>query len=256
MDLIQFNQEEMEEEMSIRPELWGRVFPENPYFINKDGVILKVENGKYRIIHTFLRMGDPCCKLVVNGSRLGFKVAWLLATAFIPNPLHLGYVRHLNGVKTDNQLENLQWITKNQPLLTPEQRFWGMVRKKEGCWEWTGYKNPKGYGYLMVKAGKPTGAHRFSYELHKGPIPKGLFVCHTCDNPVCSNPDHLFLGTVKDNTQDMVKKGRSHGQRLTHCKRGHELSYENTYHNANSRGIRVCRKCQRIRRLGGIELST
>ncbi len=80
------------------------------------------------------------------------------------------------------------------------------VNQKTGCWEFIGgLRN----GYGAIKNGAKTdGAHRVSYEIHKGEISQGLFVCHTCDNRKCINPDHLWLGTAKDNTQDCVKKGR------------------------------------------------
>jgi hypothetical protein len=95
-------------------------------------------------------------------------------------------------------------------LGTPEKRFWEKIVKEEnGCWTWTGTKSG-GYGALY-RSGKTVKTHRFSYELHKGNIPSGICVCHSCDNPCCCNPDHLFLGTFKENNQDRAKKGRSRG---------------------------------------------
>jgi len=87
-------------------------------------------------------------------------------------------------------------------------RFWRKVdrRAREGCWPWLGYTTPRGYGRMW--AGRPRFAHRVSWELHHGPIPEGRLVCHHCDNPPCCNPAHLFLGTFKDNSDDMDRKGR------------------------------------------------
>lgn len=64
-----------------------------------------------------------------------------------------------------------------------------------------------GYGQIM-QFGKMLAAHRVSFELHYGPIPLGMFICHSCDNPSCVNPEHLFIGTNKDNQQDAISKGR------------------------------------------------
>jgi hypothetical protein len=83
---------------------------------------------------------------------------------------------------------------------------------ENGCWNWTRCKHPKGYGQIGTsKDGVhiTLKAHRFFYEHYKGSVPAHLCVCHVCDNPSCVNPDHLWLGTNKDNSQDMVKKGRN-----------------------------------------------
>lgn len=78
-----------------------------------------------------------------------------------------------------------------------------------GCWEWMAYKDDYGYGYFRYN-GKMVGAHRASWMLFKGKIPKGLFVCHKCDNPGCVYPEHLFIGTNQDNMDDKVRKNRQH----------------------------------------------
>jgi len=91
--------------------------------------------------------------------------------------------------------------------LSVEERFWFSVEKGSSCWEWQAAKNSHGYGVIQAN-GKLCGAHRVSWELHNGPVPDGLSVLHHCDNRVCVRPDHLFVGTVVDNTNDMVAKGR------------------------------------------------
>lgn len=82
------------------------------------------------------------------------------------------------------------------------------VNEITGCWEWKRATNNIGYGMFRIKQGLMRTAHRVSYELFKGPIPKGMVVCHTCDNPKCVNPDHLWAGTMLDNIRDMDQKGR------------------------------------------------
>lgn len=81
----------------------------------------------------------------------------------------------------------------------------------DGCWLWMGTKRPYkhgGYGIIKID-GRWTRVHRVSFETFKGPIPDGIFVCHSCDVPLCVNPDHLFLGTLQDNNRDMYLKGRN-----------------------------------------------
>jgi len=106
-------------------------------------------------------------------------------------------------------------ITLLQKLRRLEERFWSKVDKSGDCWEWMAGKSNNGYGYFSLR-GKTVQAHRVSWELHSGEIPKGdgyhgTCVLHTCDNRGCVNPKHLFLGTAKDNTSDMVEKGRANG---------------------------------------------
>ena len=91
---------------------------------------------------------------------------------------------------------------------TPEERFWLYVEKPErGCWEWTGYKNKKGYGVINLR-GERMLAHRFAWQLQAN-LPDQLAVLHRCDNPACVRFKHLFLGTRADNNYDMDAKGRA-----------------------------------------------
>lgn len=96
-----------------------------------------------------------------------------------------------------------------KPWSHPSLRFWDKVIKTENCWVWIGNRNNYGYGIQALGKGNQRAlAHRTSYEMHKGPIPEGKHVCHTCDHTWCVNPEHLFTGTRSDNMTDCVNKGR------------------------------------------------
>lgn len=113
-----------------------------------------------------------------------------------------------------------------------------------GCWLWTGTANERGYG-RVYSGGRMWVAHRLSWTQANGPIPSGMFVCHKCDTPACVNPDHLFLGSPRDNVLDMVAKGRHRESKKTHCTKGHELIGDNV--RFDGRGQRVCVTCARLR---------
>ena len=102
-----------------------------------------------------------------------------------------------------------------------ETKFLRKLEKTETCWNWTGRLDEGGYGRFSIK-GIWNKAHRTAYELYKGPIPEGLVVRHKCNNRKCVNPDHLEVGTMKDNVADMFRTNppdrtgnRSHARKIT-----------------------------------------
>lgn len=142
--------------------------------------------------------------------------------------------------QTDFTVADLRW------------RFWGNVpiAAAADCWVWLGGRNGSGYPAISDGRKSLVGTRLMREYIDGKPVPSELVVCHSCDNPPCVNPAHLFVGTKRDNAQDMIIKGRR-GDRapLTSCRRGHPFTDDNTM--IERSGTRRCRTCRarRNRRL-------
>jgi len=125
------------------------------------------------------------------------------------------------------------------------RRFFERLGPRNECWPWHGSKIKKDGRGVMSIDNRNVTAPRIAWRVFHGEWPaSGLFVCHTCDNPNCINPHHLWLGSNQENILDASRKGRLNGQSKTHCKRGHPFNEENTI---VVRGTaRSCRMCQRM----------
>jgi hypothetical protein len=134
-----------------------------------------------------------------------------------------------------------------------QERFMKFIKinPTTSCWEWQGAKHEYGYGLFEFKSAngrwRSICAHRIAWIIFKGPIPDKLHIRHKCDNPPCVNPDHLEIGTHKDNMRDRHERKTHPFSALTHCKNGHEFTTENTYlwRRSDTNIIRKCRTCRR-----------
>lgn len=139
-------------------------------------------------------------------------------------------------------------VPHGQRVLALAQRFEAFVQPEPttGCLLWLGGTNEHGYGVLTENR-KTAKAHRVAWQLAHGELQRAQCVLHKCDTPACVNIEHLFVGTLADNTADMIRKKRhfTPWKKVTHCWRGHEYTLANTLVRRDGRGRR-CRACMKL----------
>lgn len=119
------------------------------------------------------------------------------------------WIKRGGGKTCSHECANRLRSERRRPL---DDRLWERVDQSGGenaCWEFIGARHRFGYGKIGIAGEGPRDAHRVAWEVTRGPIPNGMEVCHSCDNPPCCNPAHLFLGTRKENAHDAMRKGRT-----------------------------------------------
>jgi len=121
------------------------------------------------------------------------------------------------------------------------EKFWTKANKTDYCWVWMAAQDKDGYG-IWSYDGKFWRAHRFSFWATHGHLDSKSLICHTCDNPTCINPNHLYEGDSTTNNRDTVKRGRFNSplKRRTHCLKGHAFDGENLYHDGKKRVCKIC----------------
>lgn len=152
-----------------------------------------------------------------------------------------GFWPHSRDVARDYSRTKMtsNYGNKQVPL---EKRIWPRIEKTDGCWNWTGGANSKGYGIVTSLHAPGIAPYRWVYQQLVGPIPKGMHIDHLCRNIRCCNPAHLEAVTPKENNRRSMSPSAMNA-RKTHCPRGHELANDNLMISRD--GGRHCRICRR-----------